>query len=115
VITFRFIKSFEEISSQDGRPRNRPLVLLAEGDALHELHKTLGAAMKKIGLSAAAHFMPHMTLLYGSKPVPVQAIEPIRLAVNDFALIHSALGLGQHRIVDRWPLEGHSPGEERLR
>lgn len=56
--------------------------LLGEGDALFELHKTLGVAMERNGLKAAKSFMPHMTLFYGSGPIPLQAIEPIRFAVE---------------------------------
>jgi 2'-5' RNA ligase len=103
-VTFRFIKSFEGVPQTDGRPRRRPLVLLAEGDALSELHKILGAAMKKNGLRAAEHFTPHMTLSYGPRVIPVQAIEPICFAVNEFALIHSKLWLTQYHVVDRWSL-----------
>ena len=104
-VTFRSIKSFEGAPSIDGRPRRRPLVLLGERDALSELHKILGAAMEKNGLRAAGHFTPHMTLLYGSKPIPVQTIEPIRFEVKEFVLVHSKLWLTQYDIVDRWSLD----------
>ncbi|MPZ57576.1 MAG: 2'-5' RNA ligase [Rhizobiales bacterium] len=104
-MTFRFIKSFEGAPSTNGRPRRRPLVLLGEGDALLELHKVLGAAMEKNGLRAAEHFTPHMTLFYGAKPIPMQAIKPIRFVVNEFTLIHSELWLTQYNVVDRWSLE----------
>jgi 2'-5' RNA ligase len=103
-VTFRFIKSFEGVPPTDGGPRKRPLVLLAEADALPELHKILGDAMKKNGLRAAEHFAPHMTLSYGRGAVPAQAIEPICFAVNEFALIHSELWLTQHHVLDRWSL-----------
>jgi 2'-5' RNA ligase len=105
-MTFRFITSFEGAPSINGEPRAQPLVLIGEGDALFELHKVLGVAMKKNGLRAAEHFVPHMTLLYGSKLIPMQAIEPIRFMVAEFALIHSRLSLAQYDLVDRWPLNG---------
>jgi 2'-5' RNA ligase len=105
-ITFCAIKSFDGLPSVDGWPRKRPLVLLGESDDALALHKTLGAAMNRIGLRAAESFTPHMTLAYGAKSVPAQAIEPIRIAVNEFALIHSALGLTPYNVVDRWRLEG---------
>ena len=47
-----------------------------------------------------------MTLLYGSKPISVQAIEPIHFVVKEFALIHSELWLTRYNTVDRWLLEG---------
>lgn len=105
-VTFRFITGFASAPATNGRPRRCPLVLLGEGDALLELHKILGAAMKKNGLRAGEHFMPHMTLSYGEKPFPMQAIEPIRFVVGEFALIHSRLWLSQYNLVDHWPLKG---------
>ena len=104
-MTFCFIKSFEAAPSTNGRPRRRPLVLLGDGDALLELHKVLGAAMEKCGLRSATHFTPHMTVFYGAKPIPPQAIEPIRFVVKEFALIHSELWLTHYNVVDRWSLE----------
>lgn len=80
-------------------------MLLGAGDALFELHKVLGAAMKKNGLRAAEHFTPHMTLLYGSRPMSMQAIEPIRFVVDEFALIHSELWLTRYNVIDRWSLD----------
>jgi 2'-5' RNA ligase len=105
-VTFRFIGSLEAAPPLDGRPRGRPLVLLAEGDALVELHQILGAAMKINGLRAGERFTPHMTLFYGQKSIPVQAIEPICFVAKEFALIHSRLWLTQYDRVDRWPLRG---------
>lgn len=107
-MTFQFIGSFDGVPLADGRPRKRPLVLLGESAAVRELHKLLGAAMEKIGLRATAHFMPHMTLFYGQRPIPVQAITPIRFAVDEFALIHSALGLARYDVMGRWPLNGRA-------
>lgn len=105
-MSFRFIRSFEGAPSLKGRPRRRKLVLLGEGDAVSELHKILGTAMGKNGLRTAEHFTPHMTLSYGSKPIPEQAIEPIRFVVKEFMLVHSKLWLTQYDIIDCWPLDG---------
>ena len=95
----------------NGRPR-KPLVLLAEGDALSELHNILSVAMKKNGLRAAEHFSrpPHMTLSYGRGTIPVQAIEPICFVVNEFVLIHSELWLTRYHVLDRWPLHATAGG-----
>jgi 2'-5' RNA ligase len=70
-VTLRFIKSVENHPATEGRTR-KPLVLLAEADALLELHNILGVAMKKSGLRAAEHFTqpPHMTLSYKSRDDP---------------------------------------------
>jgi len=104
-VAFSFIKSFERAASMSDIPRRRPLVLLGEGDALLELHRILGAAMERYGLNAAPSFTPHMTLLYGSKPIPLQPIEPIRFPVEEFVLVHSELRLTRYNILGRWSLK----------
>lgn len=103
-VTFGVIASFESMPRRDGRPPRWPVVLLGEGDGVFELHKTLGAAMERYGLKTVEHFVPHMTLFYSSRPIRPQAIEPIRLRVNEFALIHSELGLTRYNILHRWRL-----------
>jgi 2'-5' RNA ligase len=104
-ITFRSIDSFGGTPPIGGRPPRCSLVLRGEADALLQLHRSLGLAMAKNGLRAAVRFAPHMTLHYGPRRVPPRAIEPIRLAVNQFSLVHSELGLTKYNILDRWPLE----------
>jgi 2'-5' RNA ligase len=113
-VTLRFIKSVEDDPPNNGRPR-KPLVLLAEADALPELHNILGVAMKKNGLRAAEHFThpPHMTLSYGRGTIPEQAIEPICFAVNEFVLIHSELWLTRHHVLDCWPLDATAVSSRR--
>ena len=104
-VTFRLIASFESMPRRDGRPPRWPVVLFGEGDGVFELHKILGAAMERYGLKIVEHFVPHMTLLYGSRPLAPQAIKPIRFLVNEFALIHSELGLTRYNVVGRWRLK----------
>lgn len=99
-VTFRFVKSFDELA-----PRARPVVLLGESDALSALHQRLGVAMAKNGLKTADHFKPHITLVYGSRPIPAQPIEPIRFTVDELVLVHSERRLGRYNKIDRWPLE----------
>jgi 2'-5' RNA ligase len=103
-VKLRCILGFEPPLSPDGRLRGRPLALLGEGEGLFELHRLLGAAMKKNGLRAGRGFLPHMTLSFGSKPISMRAIEPICMTVKEFVLIHSELGLTRHNTIDRWPL-----------
>jgi 2'-5' RNA ligase len=104
-VTFRFIQSFESTRWINGRPR-WPLVLLGESNDLFGLHHNLGTAIKKNGLRAAELFTPHITLLYGLRPVALQAIEPIRFVVNEFVLIHSELWLTRYNMIRRWSLQG---------
>jgi RNA 2',3'-cyclic 3'-phosphodiesterase len=105
-ITFRAVKSFEEGPPIDGRRRGRPLVLLGEGDALFNLHSALGGAMAKNGLRSEGCFTPHMTLSYDLKAIAEQAIEPIRMTVTEFVLVHSELWLTKYNVLYRWPLAG---------
>jgi len=105
-VTFRSVKSFERQSSWNGMPDRWPVVLLGDSGGLRTLHHKLGAAMAKHGLRPGVDFKPHMTLLYGTRPVPEQKIEPIRFVVHDFVLIHSERGLTRYNVKDRWPLRG---------
>lgn len=100
-VTLHSIMSFPRRSEE-----RRPLVLLAEGAGLTELHGTLAAAMRKIGLRTRKHFTPHVTVLYGPDTVPRQAIAPIRFVVREFSFIHSMWGLSRYETIDRWPLIG---------
>lgn len=109
-VTARFIRTFQGAPARDGRPPKRPLVLLCEGDGLFELHGQVGAGMRRIGLRAAAGFVPHMTLLYGPQAVPMQAIEPIRFTARELVLIHSERGLTRYTVLWRWPFQRRTIG-----
>ncbi|WEX08187.1 2'-5' RNA ligase family protein [Chelativorans sp. AA-79] len=100
-ITFRSIVSF----AAPPRKKERPLVLLGEGEGLTKLHQALAEAQRKNGLRASDRLTPHMTLFYG-EGVPAQAIEPIRFTARDFALVHSKLWLSEYDVLGRWPLRG---------
>lgn len=104
-VMFRVVTSLDDLATIRGALRQHPLVLLGESDALAALHERLGVAMEKNGLKTAAHFAPHITLIYGSRPIPAQAIEPIRLAVDELVLVHSERGLGRYNKIDRWAWE----------
>ena len=49
-------------------------------------------------------FVPHMTLLYDTRMVAERPIEPMRLTVRDFALVHSLVGQSRYIELARWPL-----------
>lgn len=87
-----------------------PFVLRAGGDlpGLVLLHRLLGEAMKREGLGQRGmrSFTPHMTLLYDDRAAKEQAIEPIRIPVSDFALVHSLVGQSRYVELARWPLRG---------
>lgn len=104
-VAFRFIETFAPPPVASGAGQH-PLVLRGEGGALFELHAMLGAAMRKYGFKPADAFVPHMTLLYGPRAVPLQPIAPIQFVAREFLLIHSEVGLSRYTVLGRWPLLG---------
>jgi len=86
---------------RDGRMHRRPLVLFGEAADLSELRRVLANAFKR---GHAGQFAPHMTLLYSPTVIGSTRIEPFRLAVSEFVLIHSEVGLTRHHIIGRWRL-----------
>lgn len=101
-VVFRFVRSLDDARSLRGQRYRRALVLLGDGEGLHELHGRLGAGMRQAGLRAGHRFLPHMTLHYCSRTVPLQAIEPIRFVADGFALVHSELWLTRYNMLGRW-------------
>ena len=101
---------FDRAMSFRGGPTNRPLVLCG-GDgvaALTAFQQAFGAAMMRAGLGGQAQrrFTPHLTLLYGDRSIPEQAVEAISWTVREFVLVHSLLGQGRYVRLSRWPLCG---------
>ena len=74
---------------------------------LMAFQEQLGEAMKQAALHrfVASSFTPHITLAYDPQEAPLQAIEPIRWVVNEFALVHSLIGKTRHIVLGRWPLK----------
>ncbi len=105
-----FALVFDRVMSFDNRHEKRPVVLRPGYDLvrLFGLHDVLGQAMKRarIGRPAMSHFTPHMTLLYDSRTVREQPIEPIRMNVQDLVLVHSLVGQSRYIELARWPLRG---------
>lgn len=100
------VRSFAGIPAAGDREARRPLVLLGQGPGLYDLHHRLGLALRENGLCATDRFTPHVTLSYGPNLIPEQMIPPIDLPLGEFALIHSRRGLGEYRLLGRWPLLG---------
>ncbi len=89
------------------------LVLLGseELDQLRLFQAMLRSEMRNGPLRQYARwpFRPHVTLLYDHCRVASRPVEPVRWTVRDFALIHSRVGLTQHRLLDHWSLEESAP------
>jgi 2'-5' RNA ligase len=108
VSTSPFPLTFDRVMSFDIKRDKRPFVLRPGRDlaSLFTLHDILGEAMKRarIGRYVMSRFVPHMTLLYDRRVVRERPIEPIRMNVRDFVLVHSLVGQSRYIELARWPL-----------
>ncbi|MBR0648523.1 hypothetical protein GXW78_02520 [Roseomonas terrae] len=77
------------------------LILRAESEALAPLHQELMGGLIRQGRKARPDFAPHITLGRGATALTVQAIDPVRIAVQEVALILSG---EEYRILRRFPL-----------
>lgn len=100
-MTLDTIRSFEAAPT---RRHKRPLVLCGRGTGERDLFLALGTAMRRNGLRAKDDFKPHLTLAYGPCLVPEQPVDPVRVSLGEFVLIHSEVGLSRYHVLDRWPL-----------
>ena len=104
-----FEVGFDRVASFVRGARSRPCVLRAEAEdanpALLALQAGLAAHLRDAGLGryVERHFTPHVTLLYADVEV-AETVAQIGWTVRGFALVHSLLGRGQHRILQSWPL-----------
>lgn len=100
--------SFDHVQSFAGSRTGRPLVLLG-GDGLQGL-KTFRAdlfeRLRRVGVrpKSGADFNPHVTLLYDSRGVDEQPVEPITWQADELLLIHSELRRTKYNTLGRWPL-----------
>lgn len=102
-----FDARFDRVGSFAGRPGKHPFVLLGAGGAsgLAALHAGLGARLAAAGLARRERaFVPHVTLLYDTRNVAEQPVEPLGWAVREFVLVHSLLGRTEYRVLGRWAL-----------
>jgi 2'-5' RNA ligase len=110
VSTSPFPLMFDRVVSFENKREKRPLVLRPGYDlaGLFALRYVLGEAMRRarIGRHVTSHFTPHMTLLYDSRVVRERPIDPIRMNVQDFVLVHSLIGQRRYIELARWPLRG---------
>jgi RNA 2',3'-cyclic 3'-phosphodiesterase len=103
-----FAVMLDRAISFSGRADNYPLVLLGDDGVvgLRMLYRSLGAQMRKVGLRARSDFTPHMTLIYDSRRIDEEPIEPICWTVGELVLVQSLIGETKHVRLGRWPLRG---------
>jgi RNA 2',3'-cyclic 3'-phosphodiesterase len=93
-------------SSFSTRTERHPCVLLfqEERPPIHGLWRELSNRLMAAGFGRylKRDFAPHVTVLYDTRVLTPQAIEPIRWLARDFALVRSREG--EHEIIGNWPL-----------
>lgn len=103
-VWFDFAQSFLTKSAK------QPLVLRGSAgvDKLMDFQRSLGEALKKVGLGrhVRSQFTPHITLLYDTKAIAHEAVHPVSWRVREFVLVHSLLGQTRHVPIGRWALHG---------
>lgn len=102
--------AFDRVKSFDRSAGKLPLVLIGpEHDGpVRAFRCILDMALRRVGglPRMSAHFLPHLTLMYGDRTVPEQMVEKVGWTVRDFVLIHSHYGRGRHEVIGQWPLRG---------
>lgn len=97
-------------SSFSTRNDRHPCVLLCpeQRPPLHGLWRELGNQLMAAGLGRylKRDFVPHVTVLYDTRMLTPQAIEPIRWQVRDFSLVRSRPGKSHYEILGTWALRG---------
>jgi 2'-5' RNA ligase len=95
-------------SSFSTRNDRHPCVLLCpeERPPIHGLWRELGKQLMAAGLGRYLRrdFVPHVTVLYDSRVLTPQAIEPVRWQVRDFSLVRSQPGRNDYEILATWRL-----------
>jgi 2'-5' RNA ligase len=102
-----FTVEFNGAASFRGRPGNQPFVLLGDDGVvgLQALQQRLGTALDTAGLGhAVPRYTPHVTLVYGDRPVADRAVEPVGWGVHEFVLVHSLLGRSRYIPLACFPL-----------
>lgn len=85
-----------------------PLVLVGDDGVvgLTRLYFSLYAAMRGVGLRLRepSDFNPHVTMLYDSRCIGEQYVEPICWTVNEIVLVLSLTGRTKNHSLGRWQL-----------
>ncbi len=99
---------FDRVLSFPRKLGKPPFVLGNSGKlaALASFRHELGLAIAAAGLWRHEVTTPHMTLLYDTRTVAAQPIEPFSWRVTEFVLVQSLGGKGVHKRLGTWPLHG---------
>lgn len=98
---------FDRVASFSRRQGHRPVVLLGEAGVaeLKAFQQHFAVAMSAQGIVGDHRpYIPHLTLLYETRDVSEQPIEPIGWIADEVVLQRSLIGQGRHEILARWQL-----------
>ncbi|MGH6646600.1 2'-5' RNA ligase family protein [Aquabacterium sp.] len=103
-----FVLGFDRVATFSGKPGRLPLVLRGDESlaGVMALQSALEMGLIKAGLvkGPRAAYTPHLTLLYGDRPVDERLIDPIAWSAREFVLVRSLMGRAQYTVIGRWPL-----------
>lgn len=101
-----FRVAFDQVECWGERARLHPWVLTGgERVGFDLLHAELDGALRWHGRPRPGdQFNPHMTLLYDGRMGAEDVISPLTWRVEEFCLVHSLQGRGEHRVLGRWRL-----------
>ena len=103
-----FAMTLASASSFTTRSDRHPCVLLCpeECPPIHGLWRELGTQLMAAGLGRylKRDSVPHVTVLYDSRVLSPQAIEPVCWRVRDFSLVRSQPGRSEYEILATWAL-----------
>lgn len=109
-IAFRPVAvAFDSVLSLGRVGGKSPFVLRARDGAasLHQLRSAIESAMAAVlpaQIRQPQGFEPHVKLLDDSRVVEEHIVEPVRVTVQDFALLHGRPGRGGYTVLGRWPV-----------
>jgi RNA 2',3'-cyclic 3'-phosphodiesterase len=110
-----FDVTFDRLENFALNPLKHALVLLCGGGltSLTSLHWQIGEALWRAGFKhVGKSFVPHITLVYDTKPFAIPQIAAVSWRVNRFALIESTYGERRHEVRGNWMLSRSLTGEE---
>jgi len=108
----RFDVTVDRLSGSEGSVALRPSRI---NPAWRDLEAPIEKKMRRAGaLRDGWRFSQHITLYYRSGVPFSRVIGGYDWSVEELLLIHSRVGAGEHRVLDRWPLRGRNDPQFRL-
>ncbi|MFC6841733.1 2'-5' RNA ligase family protein [Xanthomonas theicola] len=107
-----FELGFHRAARFGGRARARPLVLRGNGEPppLRQRRAALQRQLGRHGLAthASVGYLPHITLAYDERAVPLQPVPELRWTLATLSLIRSVQGHGRYLHEATWALSAHA-------